>query len=224
MANPIDARLPAHDWTGRRIHPVGPPTLAERMAPLEARAAELEAERDEARASAKIHPPRLWWVSSDSEEGACCYAAPDAVAALALAAPDFGCEGDDDLDDLTVSAVTEEDVDRLHAEVARLDRILRCERGESAPEGWERLIFDAEGAGAVLAAVRIAWIYAPFRARKIGAPYVWRVRDGWAWHDRYVGERGRRHGVAPTAIEAIETASLEAWRSLTAAPKLPGPR
>ena len=43
MSDPIDARLPAHDWTGRRIHPVGPPRLAERLAPLEARIAELEA-------------------------------------------------------------------------------------------------------------------------------------------------------------------------------------
>ena len=45
-----DNDKPTHDWTGRRVTlPTGPPTLAEREAPLLARIAELERERDQIR-------------------------------------------------------------------------------------------------------------------------------------------------------------------------------
>lgn len=87
----------------------------------------------------------LWWVRSESEEGSNCYAAPDGLAALALAAADFGYEDADDLEDLTVSPVTADDVGRLQVTIAELRTEIADAREaarwrpltEPAPDGEE---------------------------------------------------------------------------------------
>jgi len=52
LASRGQSPTPAHDWTGARISVAGPPTLDARLAPLLARIAELEAEREQLRQDA----------------------------------------------------------------------------------------------------------------------------------------------------------------------------
>lgn len=87
----------------------------------------------------------LWWVRSESEEGSNCYAAAFSSAALRMAAADFGYEDADDLEDLTVSPVTADDVGRLQVTIAELRTEIADAREaarwrpltEPAPEGEE---------------------------------------------------------------------------------------
>jgi hypothetical protein len=92
----------------------------------------------------------------------------------------------------------------LEAERDRLRDILRCERGEWAPEGW-----------ALISSVPLTW--------QRGDAYVVRERSNfghleWRWSiivDRYDTDESPRfvplaRGSAPTALEAIEAADAAA--------------
>lgn len=95
------------------------------------------------------------------------------------------------------------DVEALEAERDRLDRVLRCERGESAPEGWEVRV--QEVGGERFPDIRIQFLRGPPTSR--GRPRVSRVRDGWEWQTAPRGAPDCCLGVEPTALHAIEAAN-----------------
>lgn len=88
------------------------------------------------------------------------------------------------------------EADRLEQERDRLARVLRCERGEWAPEGWSYRASRSCWRGPVGAAVERTTVWA--NGREVAVWRWWR----WTLDQHQIGE-----GTAPTALEAIEAAN-----------------
>ena len=112
-----------------------------------------------------------------------------------------------------------DEADRLTAERDRLALILRCERGEWAPEGWERNDWDRDVIGYTRYVGPTGETSPCDGKSERWGQWVYRdsPKSAWTW-DIDECEEGRtiETGTTPTALEAIEAANA-ALRNLTGA-------